>query len=220
MLTAIFFFIFTVIFEQNYPNFVLYLISGMLPFLYFSKAVVASANSIVSYSSLIQQIACPRQVFAVTGIMSELYHLCFASLVLVPLYVYYGFMPGLKALAVIPNTIVLTLLIVGLGLFLAALNVFVRDTAIVMALVMRMWFYMTPIFYTTERLDSAPDTVQFLYYLNPLVTVLEVYRWALLKGEPFPSLLHLAILGGETVAALIVGLTYFHWKENAMVKLL
>lgn len=219
LLICIFFFVFVIIFNQNYPNYLLYLTTGLLPFSFFNNALLKATGSIVGNTALIRQIYGPRQLFVMVGILSELHHFAFSLVVLPPFYWYYGLLPGVQVVAVIPITLALALFCFGLGLFLGAFNVFVRDTSIFVGLALRMWFYITPIFYTIERLNSAPDLLRHVYYLNPLVTILELYRWALIN-EPFPEWPHVGIVIAETIFILIAGSLYFYRHENDMVKML
>lgn len=220
LLMGIFFFIYVIIFDQSYPYYLLYLISGMLPFFFLNNSLSKATGSMLAYSSMIRQIYCPRQIFVLAGVLSELNHFCFGIVVLSPLYLYYGVMPGLKVLFVIPNTIVLTLLITGLGFFLSVFNVFVRDTQFLVSITLRMWFYMSPVFYTTERLDTVPEPFRSIYYLNPLVPILEVYRWSLTSTERFPDLYYYLITCVITLTLFVLGSFYFHRRSNAMVRML
>lgn len=223
LLTCIFFFIFVIVFKREYPNYLLFLVSGMLPFFFFNKAVGKSTVSIVSFASLIRQIYCPRQVFVLVGIFSELYHFVLALLVLAPFYLFYQTTPRLSLLAIpafLYATVILFFFCVGLGLLFGAMNVFVRDTNFFVTLLMRMWFYMTPIFYSVESLSESSPTMHFIYYLNPMVPILDIYRWILVPTEPAPQLLFIGIATVEIFLSLLVGVYFFHRNDSAMVKML
>ena len=219
LLMCIFFFVFAIVFQQKRENYLLFLNCGMLPFFCFQNSVNKATASIVANTSLIRQIYCPRQIFVLVGVLSELYHFFLSLVVLVPFYIYYRMIPDVQVIAVIPITILLALLCVGLGLFLGALNVFVRDTSIFMGLIMRMLFYMTPIFYDMARFDGAPSWALRLYYLNPLTILVGLYRWALIS-EPLPHWHHIGVLLIEILVALVVGSVYFYRKDNDIVKVL
>jgi ABC-type polysaccharide/polyol phosphate export permease len=220
ILSGIFFLIFVVFFQQQTDYYLIYLLAGLLPFTFFSKAVGKSAVSIVSFGSLIRQIYCPRQVFVLVGIISELYHFVFALLVLIPFYAYYQVAPGASILALLPATLLLTVFSLGLGLLFGAMNVFVRDTNFFVTLLMRMWFYLSPIFYYVDRLDGVSPTLRTLYFCNPTVPILELFHWALVPGHPMPPLEFVALATLEALAAFVVGVWFFHRNDSAMVKML
>ncbi len=219
LLMCIFFFIFVIVFGQKRENYLLYLNCGMLPFFCFSNSVNKATASVVANTALIRQIYCPRQIFVLVGVLSEMYHFTLSLVVFVPFYIYYQVAPGVQVIAVIPITILLALFCVGLGLFLGAFNVFVRDTSIFMGLIMRLWFYMTPIFYDVTLLKGLPNWVLHIYHINPLTTLAGLYRWALIS-EPLPSWNYIGILVGEVAASLVIGTVYFYRRDNDIVKAL
>jgi ABC-type polysaccharide/polyol phosphate export permease len=220
VLTFIFFFIFVIIFRQEYPNYLLYLLGGMLPFFFLQNSVTKATGCLLNYSSLIRQIYCPREVFVMVGVLSELYHFVFSLVVLAPFYFYYDTAPTWRIVAIVPAVILVTLYAYGLGLFFATLNVFVRDTRIFISLLFRMWFYITPIFYTVERFSNASPTAFFLYNLNPLVALFGIFRWALVPTEPFPEMQYVLIMLGEVVIGILIGVFFFARNDNTVVKLL
>ena len=197
VLSGIFFFIFVVIFQQQYPNYLLYLLTGLLPFFAFSNSVNKATGSMTSFGPLIRQVYCPREVFVMVGILGEFFHFSLALLVLIPAYLYYQVLPPLQLVFVVPAALLLMAMSYGIGAFFASLSVFIRDTSIFVGLILRLWFYLCPIFYTIHRLDTSPLWAQIVYKLNPLVTLLGVFRWALLPGEALPDPLWLGIMLGQ-----------------------
>ncbi len=220
ILTFIFFFIFVIVFRQDHPNYLLYLLGGMLPFFFLQNSVVKATNSLLTYSTLIRQIYCPREIFVVVGILSELYHFVLSLVVLAPFYFYYETLPTWRVVAVVPAILLVTVFAYGMGLFFASLNIFIRDTRIFINLLFRMWFYITPIFYTVDRLAQASPTVHFLYNLNPLVPLFGIFRWALVPSEPLPELQFIVIMLLQVLFAAAAGVVFFARNDNATVKLL
>lgn len=220
LLTFIFFFIFVVIFRQDHQNYLIYLLAGMLPFFFLNSTVVKSTVSLSGYASLIRQVYCPREVFVMVGVLSELYHFVFSLVVLTPFYFYYGVLPSWRIIGLIPALLLITLFSYGLGLFCASLNVFVRDTRFFITLLFRMWFYLTPIFYTVERLHNLGPTAIHLYNLNPMVPLLGIFRWALVPGESLPAPHFLGIMTAEIFLATLVGAVFFARNDNTAVKML
>jgi ABC-type polysaccharide/polyol phosphate export permease len=217
---AIFYFIFAIVFSRDYPQYLLYLMTGMLPYSLLNQGLMRATNSMITYGPLIRQIYCPRRIFVFVGIIAELYQFIFALTALIPLYFVYHYWPGLKILVIVPNTALLTVLIIGIGLVSSVANVFLRDTAHLIQLGLRMWFYITPIFYTTSMIKDLNGFFLFVYRLNPMVPILEVYRWALLENEPIPDLLALGIASLEILVLIVIGNLIFRRLDNSMVKML
>lgn len=221
MMMAIFSFIFMVVFSRrDYPHYLLYLMSGMLPFFYFNNSLIKATNSMLTYSPLIRQIYCPREIFVLSCVLSELYHFSLGLIALIPLYIYYGIAPHWKAFLIIPNTLLLTVFVLGLSLLFSSLNVFIRDVAYLISHLLRMWFYLTPVFYPLAQFSVKHKGLLFIYQLNPLVTILQIYRWALMPNDPFPQPMFVGILLAEIVIVFAIGLIFFRWQDNAMVKML
>lgn len=220
VLSAIFFFIFVIIFQQQYHDYLLYLLTGLLPFFAFSNSVNKATGSMMAFGTLIRQVYCPREIFAMVGILGEFFHFALALFVLIPAYLYYQTAPPPQVIFVLPATLLLMLFSYGIGLFFASLSVFVRDTSIFVGLVMRLWFYLCPIFYTMGRLEDTTLWVQIVYKLNPLVPLLSIFRWALVATEPPPDPLWVGIMLVQILVVLVGGALFFHVNENSMVKML
>lgn len=166
---------------KNYP---LVLFAGMLPWLLFSETVTRSSGSLVDHSNLITKTMFPSEILPVSIFLSSLLsHLITVTLFAVVAAFFVGHLsPMLVLLPVF--TLVLGLFAVGLGWIAAALQVYLRDTSQVVAVVMTFWMWLTPIFITE---DKIPAWAKFILWVNPLVYVVRAYRQMLLE-QTTPSL--------------------------------
>jgi lipopolysaccharide transport system permease protein len=221
IMMLIFYFVFGVIFTRaDQPYFVLSMLVGLMPFTYFSNAMIRAVSCMVTYTSLIKQVYCSRESFVLASIGTELFHFFFTLFALIPLYFYYGLYPNWRIIGIIPATVLLTVLLVGFGLFLSVLNVYFRDVSFLTSQAMRMLFFLSPIFYSIDQLTGLSEYGYLIYYLNPLVAIFEFYRWSLIAGHSMPPLLSLASATAVSFLALAIGAIVFYKQENSIVKIL
>jgi ABC-type polysaccharide/polyol phosphate export permease len=201
-------FVFTIIFKAKLPdplpdNFAIFLFCGILPWLYFQDTLLRSCTSVVDHSNLLKKAVFPSEILPVTIVFSNLItHLVGFAILLMVL----AFFIGLSwTLLLVPIYLLLLLtLALGLGWLAASLQVFLRDTAQVLSVMLVLWFWFTPIFYQTS---AVPEPYRSWISWNPLTYVVEGYRdLLLLKQLPDPSSLiwlagfaGLAFVGGGLV---------------------
>jgi ABC-type polysaccharide/polyol phosphate export permease len=195
---------------ENYP---LFLFAGMLPWLLFSETVQRSATSLLEQSNLITKTVFPSEIIPVSVFLSALAgHLLALTLmiaatgvllnrisiflVLLPFYVF-----------------VIGLLAIGLGWIVASLNVFLRDTAQVVSVVMTLWFWLTPIFIGEERYASMV-WARWILAANPMTYLVRAYR-AMLIDSTVPAATDLAIATAYGCAVFVAGGLFFrHMKRG------
>lgn len=177
---------------DDYPVFVLL---GMLPWLWFQSSLVAGTTSVVSAPDLVRQPGFPRLALPVVAVVSTLVnHLLGLPVALAGAALVTGTV-HLTALAVVPLLAIQLLLCLGPAFALASLHARLRDTAHLVGVVLVPLFYATPVFYDAAALDAAP-----VLRLNPMVPIIDGYRDALLEGR-WPSLVPLVAV---TCAALLL----------------
>jgi ABC-type polysaccharide/polyol phosphate export permease len=220
VLLAIYTFVFHIVFEirpysKTTDNFAVFLFCGILPWLYFQDTVTRCCNSIVENANLIRKTLFPSEILPVSIVVSNLVpHLIGLGILLVVL----AFMGLLNwtALGMIPFLLLLSILSLGLGWITAALQVFLRDTLQILSVLMIVWFWFTPIFYTVEM---VPAYLKPVMQLNPLAYAVNGYRLALLENE-IPEVSSLLILGGFAFGAVGIGGYLFRNTKREFVDVL
>jgi lipopolysaccharide transport system permease protein len=186
--------------------------AAMVVWTFFAFALTQSSNSLIGSSGLLKKIYFPRLVVPLASTLSGLVDFFIAMLVLVPMMIYYGYVPTLNALW-LPALLLLALITsLGVGLWLSALNVQFRDVKYTVPFLAQIWFFATPIVYSVD--DKITDPFwKTIYNLNPMVGVTEGFRWALLGLDTKPGI---AILGSVVASSLIFtgGLFYFRRMEK------
>lgn len=184
--------------------------AGLVPWTLFASSLTGVSNSIVTSSNLISKVYFPRLVIplAVTG--SYIFDFVIALGLLVGMMIYYGVYPGLAVIA-LPALLLFTLLTaLSVGIWLTALNVRYRDVQYAVPFVVQIWLFASPIAYATKL---VPSKWQLLYSVNPMTTVIDGFRWALLGVPWSPGKAPLVSLAVVAVL-LLTGLVYFRRMER------
>jgi lipopolysaccharide transport system permease protein len=191
---------------QPYP---LFAMSGLVPWLFVSQTVAQSAGSLVGDANLLTKVYFPRLVIPLAKALALVVDLLIALAVLLCVSLAYGVLPGVALLA-LPLFLVLGLVTgVGIGILLAAINVQYRDVGLVTPLMIQVWLFATPIIYPGSLVTG---NWQYLFALNPMVTVVAGVRWSLFGGSA-PDPVSIAISATVALAMLAAGIAYFRRTE-------
>jgi ABC-type polysaccharide/polyol phosphate export permease len=185
-------------------SFAVFLFSGLLPWMAVQEGIQRGATAITDNAELVKKVRFPPLLLVVSVVVAALVHEGIAALVFAVVLVALGELswPTLPWLLVaLPLQVAL---VAGLASGLAVLQVFVRDMAQLLGMLLMAWFYLTPIVYP---LSIVPERLQRILALNPLTALVELYRAALLGGQA-PTL-GLAILAATAGLALASGVAFF-----------
>lgn len=184
--------------------------SALVPWTYFVNVLTQSSNSVVNNRSVITRVYFPRLIIPMTTVMTGLLDFAIAFVILLGMVLSYGIVPT-AAIWTLPFFVLLAIATaLGLGLWLAALNVRYRDIGFTLPFLTQVWFFATPIAYPSSL---VPKPLEAIYGLNPMVGVVEGFRWALLGKTRAPGML-LAISVLVVTGLLIGGLYFFRYKED------
>lgn len=185
--------------------------SALVPWVYFANAVTQSSNSLVFNQGVITKVYFPRVIVPMAAVMAGLVDFTVAFIVLIAMMLFYGIVPT-AAICVVPFLILLvSATALGVGLWLSALHVQYRDVRYVTPFLVQAWLFATPIAYPSSL---VPGSWHILYGLNPMVGVVEGFRWALLGRGQAPGLI--LVVSGLTIAGLFIsGLYYFRRMEDS-----
>jgi len=184
---------------------------GLVPWALFSGGLSRSVGSLVSNANLIKKIYFPRLLIPISAVVGGIIDFVLAFLVLIVLLALAGFFPTLRILW-LPYFILLAMVTaMGVGLWLSAMNVQFRDVNYIIPFIVQSWLYITPIAYPSSLIQN--DVVRALYSLNPMVGVVEGFRWALLSTQTDLAL-SVLVSSGVAFFLLITGLFYFRRMER------
>jgi len=188
---------------ENFPVFVLI---GLLSWNWTATSVAAGTKAITDNAPLINKVYFPRMLLPVSVVLSHMIHYILALPVLLVFMGIYGisFSPWLVYLPVI--IMVQTVFLIALVLILSALHVYFRDTIVLVEVGLTAWFFMTPIFYRVE--DVVPDLVQWMYWLNPMASIIAELHTVLYYGS-VPDPLFMARTLVTALVLLVIGYVLF-----------
>jgi lipopolysaccharide transport system permease protein len=184
--------------------------TALVPWTFFSNGMVQAINSVVGGGSLIKKVYFPRLVMPLAAVLAGVVDFLFAFSVLIAMAAYFGVTPSWRLLA-LPGFIVLAVMAaLSVALWLSALNVQYRDVRHIAPFIVQVWLFATPIAYPSSLLSEPWRTV---YGLNPMVGVVEGFRWAILGSGPGPgSMMFVSAL--VCVVLLVGGAYYFRRVER------
>jgi lipopolysaccharide transport system permease protein len=208
--------VFTVVFSKfakidsegiPYPVFAY---SGLLPWNYFAGSLGRSINSVAGNTYLISKVYFPRLFLPFAGTVSGMIDVAASFMFLIALMIWYGISPtwGIMLLPVFLLLAMMTAL--AIGLWLSALNVTYRDVGHMVPFLTQIWMFASPIAYPVS---AVPEKWRLFYGLNPMVSVIEGFRWALL-GKAAPDFTMMALSATGVIACLVLGVMFFKRMER------
>jgi lipopolysaccharide transport system permease protein len=216
--------VFTIIFgriaglpSEGSAPYPLMVFAGMLPWSFFSTGLADASNSLVNHAHLISKVYFPRLIIPLATVVVAFADLLINLLILFGLLAWYGFMPGWQ-LAFLPAFMILASLVsIGPSLWITALNVRYRDFRYIIPFIVQFGLYVSPVGFTS---NVIPEQWRLLYSLNPMVGVIDGFRWCILGGQ---SSLYLPGLAASAIAAgffLWVGVRQFRKMERSFADII
>ncbi len=210
-------FVFTFIFERiaglssqgvPYP---LLALSGVLAWNFMSEGINSGSHGMLRHTGLITKVYFPRVIFPLAGMLGGLADLTVALLCYVAIAAAYGYAPGASVLLLPAAAAYGLVTAFGVSLWFSSLGVHYRDVWHALPFVLQILFWITPVGYGAQII---PDEVMPLYWCNPFVSVIELFRFTLLD-TPFPPAHLMLISGCAGLLLLVTGLRFFQWAETA-----
>jgi lipopolysaccharide transport system permease protein len=196
-----------------YPLFAL---AGTLPWTYFAEAMRRSGLSLVTDSDLVRKIYFPRLILPIAMTIAPLVDFLITFVILLCMMAWYGVSPTWHVVFLVPLTALASCLALTMGLWLGPVNVRFRDVMHTLPFLIQVWMYASPIVYP---LSMVPARWQALYALNPMVGIIEGFRWALL-GTNSPNLAAIGISAVVTVFGLAAGMVFFKRMERTFADII
>ena len=163
--------------EFGETSFAIWLVAGLLPWMFFAEVVIQSPGVVLEQSSLITKMVFPSELLPLTNLLAALINHLIAVVILIGILLALGHGISFKILLIFPSLIATGIFALGISWILSALNVFLRDIGQIVSVFVNIWFFMTPIIYPKH---FVPDRFQVLYGFNPMLHTVEAYRTGLL----------------------------------------
>lgn len=185
---------------------------AMLPWQFFANSLTESSNSLINSANLLTKVYFPRLIVPAGAVVVGVVDFLISCVLLGGIMVWYRFVPDIKILLVPAFLLMALLTSLGAGLWLSALNVKYRDFRYVVPFLVQFGLYISPVGFSSS---IVPEQWRFLYFLNPMVGVIEGFRWAILGGRfsvDWPGFLLSCLL---VIALLLSGIWYFRRMEGS-----
>jgi len=195
--------------SDNVP-YPIFAFAALVPWTFFANGLSQSSNSMVSSSNLITKVYFPRLIVPLASVAAGLVDFFIALVVLLVMMLYYGLLPTLNVIWLPLFALLAFVTSLGVGLWLSALSVTYRDVRYIVPFIAQFWLFATPIAYPSSLLQEPWRTI---YGLNPMVGVVEGFRWALLGTNTAPGPI-IAISAFMALIILITGAFYFRRTEK------
>ena len=216
--------VFTIVFgslaklpSEGAAPYALMVFAGMLPWSFFATAVADASNSLIGNANLISKVYFPRLIVPVAAVMVAFVDFLIGFAILIALMVWYQFVPGWQIFLLPLFAAIAFAASLGIGVWITALNVKYRDFRYVIPFIVQLGLYVSPVGFSSTII---PDGWRLLYSLNPMVGVIDGFRWALLGGESKLYLPGILLSVGVTAFFLWLGIRQFRKMEKGFADLI
>jgi lipopolysaccharide transport system permease protein len=190
-----------------YPIFAL---AALVPWTYFANALTQAGNSLIDQQQLLTKVYFPRLLLPLAAVIAGLVDLAISLALLLAALAVYGMIPSWRLIAVPAFTLLAMAAALAPGIWLAALNVRYRDVRHVIPFLVQIWLFATPVAYSS---GLVPERWRALYALNPMVAVVDGFRWMVAPAAALPGA-SLALGSGAVAVLLVGGLYVFRRMER------
>ncbi|MBW4441649.1 MAG: ABC transporter permease [Plectolyngbya sp. WJT66-NPBG17] len=216
--------VFTVIFSNlaNLPTqgttpYPILVLSALLPWQFFASSLAQTSNSLVSNANLISKIYFPRLIVPASAIVVNFADFLVSGMLLLALMIWYHYAPSWRIITLPFFTLMAALTAFGFGLWFASIYVKFRDVAQVIPFIIQLGQYISPVGYSS---DIIPERWRLLYSLNPMVGVIDGFRWAILSGDQSLYLPGLILALVVTLLFVWTGIYYFRGVERTFADII
>ena len=221
LMMVVFSIVFQVVRPLSVRNYALFVLTGLLAWNFLAGSLSGAVRSITGNANLIDKVYFPREMLPLAVVLSNLVNFLLSLVVFIPLSLLLGAQWSAWTLALPIIIAVQVILVTGLALLLAAVNVFYRDTELVLDVALTGWFFLTPIFYELELLPKQIggftfDVWRLVYTLNPMATLVTDYRYILLYE--YPVIRHTLVSLATGLVILVVGWVVFRRSAPAFAE--
>ena len=185
---------------------------AILPWQFFANAFTEAGNSLIGSANMISKVYFPRLIIPSSAVIVSFVDFLISGLILIGLMLWYGFLPDWHILTLPFFVLILLAITAGAGLWVAALTVKYRDFRYVVPFIVQFGLYVSPIGFSSS---IVPEQWRMLYSLNPIVGIIDGFRWAILAGNTQLNWKALSLSVGLAVLILSTGILYFRRMEKS-----
>lgn len=195
-------FVFTAVFKTQVKDFALFVLAGILPWMFFSGALSEATSSLLTQKSVLHQFSLPKEILPLSSVLYYFMNFLLSWCIVYPIFVFHN--P--KIIFLVPGLLMLFLLTYfftcGIALLFSVVNILLRDIEHLMGILFMFWFWVTPVFYSV---DMVPVEFRWIFNFNPMSTFILCYRDIIFMAK-MPALATFLEVLGWTFSALFIGL--------------
>ena len=185
--------------------------SAVLPWQFFANALSETSNSLIGNANLISKIYFPRLIIPASSVITSFVEFLISGIILVALIIWYQFVPGWRVVTLPVFVAIAFAASIGCGLWLAALNVKYRDFRYIIPFIVQFGLFISPVGFSSS---IVPAKWRLLYSLNPMVGVIDGFRWAIIGGETLIYWPGFVLSFSLVMLLLVTGIRYFRKTEK------
>ena len=185
--------------------------AAMLPWQFFANSLSECSNSLISNSNLISKVYFPRLIVPTSAVVVSFVDFMISGMILLGLMAWYNFVPSWRILTLPLFILIAVAAALGAGLWLASLNVQYRDFRFIVPFIVQFGLYISPVGFSSS---VVPEKWRLLYSINPMVGVIDGFRWAILGGEAQLYWSGFILSMGLVILLLVSGVWYFRKMER------
>ena len=206
--------VFPYIMRTNVDNYLVYLITGVIPWNFFTTCITTGCNCVWINGGIIKKVYFPREILPISVVAAGLINFLISCIIILLFVLFGGIGFSIELLWLPLIAIIQSALSLGLLFILSAINVYVRDIEYLVGFLLNLLFYATPILYTA---DMFPESIRWVLYLNPMTTIIESYR-NIFYYQQSPALTSLMIVFAVSFIILIIGYLIFKKLERGFAE--
>lgn len=206
--------VFPYIMRTNVDNYLVYLITGVIPWNFFTTCITTGCNCVWINGGIIKKVYFPREILPISVVAAGLINFLISCVIILLFVLFGGIGFSIQLLWLPLIAIIQSTLSLGLLFILSAINVYVRDIEYLVGFLLNLLFYATPILYTA---DMFPESIRWVLYLNPMTTIIESYR-NIFYYQQSPTLIPLMIVFMVSFIILIIGYLIFKKLERGFAE--
>ena len=191
--------------------------SAMLPWQFFANSLSSASDSLISNANLISKVYFPRLVVPTSAVVTSFVDFMISGMILLGLMIWYNFVPSWRIVTLSLFVLIAFAASMGAGLWLCSLNVKYRDFRYVVPFVVQLGLYISPVGFSSS---IVPEKWRLLYSLNPIVGVIDGFRWAILGGESHIYMPGFLLSLGLVVSILVTGIQFFRKTERTFADII
>lgn len=206
--------VFPYIMRMQQEHYLIYLITGIIPWNFFTTIVTSGCNCVWINGGIIKKVYFPREILPISVVCAALVNFLISCIIILLFVIFGGVGLSFNILWVIPIAIVQSLFSLGILFVLSAINVYVRDIEYLVAFFMNLLFYATPIIYNPSLI---PDRFRWILYLNPMTQFIDAYR-NIFYYKTSPNFTSLGIIFLVSIVVLVIGYLIFDKLEKGFAE--